>query len=136
MKAIIPFAWAADLVLVAQSAGASDWTHIASLPFAFAAASFLIWSLVALLRLMFEAWAKQGNDTIATLRDQIALLTKFQDETLLTLVRQVSKALEKEAEASSASVVAWGDVHKDFRELITEIRIRPCMTLARETADA
>jgi len=111
--------------MLAQAA-VPDWTHMASLPFAFAAASFLIWSMVALVRMMFDSWKEQSAATVSTLREQVQSLRKFQDEVLVGLIAKVSTAMEKDADASNASCVAWGEVHEDFQQLLGVIKNMPC----------
>ena len=103
------------------------WTDMASLPFAFAAASFLIWSMVQLMRLLFEAYRAANAETVATLRGQIAEQRKFQDETLVGLIRSVTESMNKDATSNEKLCEAWGEVHEDFRDLIGALRVRPCL---------
>lgn len=116
------------VVLLGQTAGAiPDWTHMASLPFAFAVGAFLIWSMVQLLNSLMKSKDTSTEATIASLREQINSLRKFQDDRLTQLIDRDAAALEKTSEASLASTKAWGEVHEDFRDLITELRVRPCI---------
>jgi hypothetical protein len=116
-----------SLVVLSQVSVMPDWTHMASLPFAFAVGAFLIWSMVQLLNAILNNSNKTTSDTISTLRSQVSELMKFKDDQMLAMVARVSTALEKDAEASLASVDAWQEVHQDFRDLITEMRNRPCL---------
>jgi hypothetical protein len=111
--------------LVGQST--PHWTDMASLPFAFAAASFLIWSMVQLMRLLFEAYRAANAETVATLRGQMGEQRKFQEDTLVGLIRSVSDSMNKDAIANESLCEAWGEVHEDFRSLIGALRVRPCL---------
>lgn len=114
--------------LLGQATGIpNDWTHIASLPFAFSAAAFLIWSMVQLFRMMFTSWSAQSDTTIASLRDQIMSLRKYQEETLTHLVNRVATALEADARSTQMATASWNEVHEDFRVLVNALRIRPCL---------
>lgn len=104
-----------------------NWSDMASLPFAFAAASFLIWSIVQILRMMFDSYKAANTETVAVLRQQVADLRKFQDETLVLLLEKVTVAMQADSEASRGLRDAWEEVHEDFRGLITALRVRPCL---------
>jgi hypothetical protein len=106
--------------IVAQTALPADWSHMASLPFAFAAASFLIWSMVQLFRCMFDSWKQQSADMIETLQTDVAGLRLFQTDTLVGLLQRVTSALEHDAEA-------WEELHEDFKELAAAVRKHPCV---------
>lgn len=125
MRSIALVLFAAGIISQVMAPG--DWTHMASLPFAFAAASFLIWSMVQLFRVIFDSYKQQTADTTTTLREQVANLRKFQDDTLVDLITRVSTAMERDAESANASVSAWRDVHEDFRSLIGALEHRPCL---------
>ena len=120
----LTIATCAVLALFGQS---PNWTDMASLPFAFAAASFLIWSIVQLLRMMFDAYKSSNTETVAVLRGQVADLRKFIDETLVALLEKVTVAMQADSEASRAAKEAWEEVHEDFRLLINALRTRPCL---------
>jgi hypothetical protein len=131
MQTVYEAATFSVFLLLAQAAtGASQvstWVDMASLPFAFAVGSFLIWSIVQLLNAVLKGKDSATEATIAALREQVNALRKFQDERLTQLIDRDAMALEKTSEASMASTKAWGEVHEDFRELITELKIRPCI---------
>jgi hypothetical protein len=131
MSAITETAFWVSLVLAATSQVAQarepDWLNIASMPFAMAAAAFLIWSVVKLLGIVFDGWKSQNVETTSTLRDQIGALRQFQTETLVALIGRVSTALEHDAGASTESTRAWHEVHEDFRDLIMALHTRPCL---------
>jgi len=120
-------AWTFMVAVIAAQAAAPDWGMMVSPYFAFAAAAFLIWSLVQLVNVMFRHTTSATADTISTLREQIAALRKFQDETLVGMIGKVSSAMERDADASNSSTRAWNEVHEDFRDLIAALRVRPCL---------
>lgn len=113
--------------IIGQAVVGNDWTHIASLPFAFAAAAFLIWSVVKLLGMVFDNWKAVNAETTGALRAQVNDLRRFQDDTLVGLIGKVSSAMERDAESSTASTRAWSEVHEDFRDLISALRTRSCL---------
>lgn len=115
------------LTVLAQVTIPPDWSHVASLPFAFAAASFLIWSLVQLVRIILDGWRRTTDETIAALRSQIADQKRFQDETLVSMIMKATTAMERDAEAAQSTSRAWQEVHEDFRSLIEALRRRPCL---------
>jgi hypothetical protein len=118
---------AACAIFATIAQASPNWSDMASLPFAFAAASFLIWSIVQLLRMMFDAYKSANSDTVSVLRQQVADLRKFQDETLVTLLEKVTTAMHSDSEASHGLRRAWEEVHEDFRDLISALRVRPCL---------
>ena len=119
---------------VLAQAHPTDWTSIASLPFAFAVGAFLIWSMVQLINMVLGNQFKTYSDTVANLRTQVQELRQFQQSTLEQLLGRSVSALEKDVEANAALVKSWSQLHSDLREVLTEIRLRPCLlTLEEET---
>lgn len=121
--------------LLAQ-AHPTDWTSIASLPFAFAVGAFLIWSMVQLVNAILSNQFKTYSETVQNLRVQVQELRQFQQSTMESLLGRSVSALEKDVEANSALVNSWSQLHSDLREVLTEIRLRPCLlTLDEDKRD-
>lgn len=90
----IEWAFMVLLVLAQAPLPSPDWTQMVSPYFAFAAAAFLIWSLVQLVNLIYKHSTAATDATITTLRERIHNLENMVTERLFATAKESAEALK------------------------------------------
>lgn len=91
--------WLFMAATVVAQAPVPDWTHMISPYFAFAAAAFLIWSLVQLVNLVYRHSTAATETTISTLREQLHKLEDKMTDRLIVTVEKSTEAMQHNSDA-------------------------------------